>query len=199
MAIILRCKLLTWPTRGIWTRASRHGRPTRELVGPDAQAAWLVAQHAISLPDDERKCSEILAHAFAVGQVPAWQMAMLLDRIRTFKEQPQAYGTQFDWDDEGKLSPVFIENRDGVDQRRLDLGLKCLEAATKRTRARDAAQSDWQTWRSMEGVWTRGRDGQDGGNTKSAFRPGRRFRMSVVTAFAALQCGAASWVGPPLR
>lgn len=124
MAIILRCKLLTWPTRGIWTRASRHGRPTRELVGPDAQAAWLVAQHAISLPDDERKCSEILAHAFAVGQVPAWQMAMLLDRIRTFEEQPQAYGTQFDWDDEGKLSPVFIENRDGVDQRRLDVGLK---------------------------------------------------------------------------
>lgn len=68
-------------------------------------------------------------------------MAMLLDRIRTFEGQPQAYGTQFDWDDEGKLSPVFIENRDRLDQRRLDLGLKCLEAATKRTRARDAAQS----------------------------------------------------------
>lgn len=118
------------------------GWPTPRLVGDDgAQAAWLVAQHAIGLPSFQRKCLELLRQAVAAGDAPAWQMAMMLDRIRTFEGRPQVYGTQFDWDDEGQLSPGFIEDRDGVDQRRREVGLEPLEAATNRIRTRDATQS----------------------------------------------------------
>lgn len=118
------------------------GWPTPRLVGVDgARAAWLVAQHAIGLPSFQRKCLELLRQAVAAGDAPAWQMAMMLDRIRTFEGRPQVYWTQFDWDDEGQLSPGFIEDRDGVDQRRSEVGLESLEAATNRIRTRDAARS----------------------------------------------------------
>jgi hypothetical protein len=68
-------------------------------------------------------------------------MAMMLDRIRTYEGRPQVYGTQFDWDDEGRLSPRLIEDREGVDKRRQEVGLEPLEAATERLRSRDTAQS----------------------------------------------------------
>jgi hypothetical protein len=118
------------------------GWPTSQLVGADAaEAAWLIAQHAIGLPSFQRRCFDLLRHAVAAGEAPAWQMAMMLDRIRTYEGRPQVYGTQFDWDDEGRLSPRLIEESDGVDQRRQEVGLEPLEAATERLRTRDAAQS----------------------------------------------------------
>jgi hypothetical protein len=118
------------------------GWPTSQLVGADgAEAAWLIAQHAIALPTFQRRCLELLRHAVAAGDTPAWHMAMMLDRIRTHEGRPQVYGTQFDWDDEGRLSPRPIEDLEGVDQRRRDVGLEPLEAATERLRTRDAAQA----------------------------------------------------------
>jgi hypothetical protein len=116
------------------------GWPTSDLAGDDgAEAAWLIAQHAIGLPDFQRKCLELLKAAVAAGKAPAWQMAMMIDRIRTYEGRAQVYGTSFDWDDGGQLSPRPIEEPEGVDRRRTEVGLEPLGAAIAKLRARDAA------------------------------------------------------------
>lgn len=40
-----------------------------------------------------------------------------------FEGRPQRYGTQLETDDEGWLRPYAIEDRDGVDERRKQVGL----------------------------------------------------------------------------
>lgn len=120
---------------------SQTGWPSAKIVGADgAEAAWLIAQHAIGLPQFQRKCLELINAAVACGDAPAWQMAMMLDRIRTFEGRLQVYGTSFDWDDAGQLSPKPIEDPGGVDQRRSEIGLEPLDLATAKIRARDSAQ-----------------------------------------------------------
>jgi hypothetical protein len=115
--------------------------PIARLVGEDgADAAWLIAQHAIGLPQFQRKCLALLKTAVAAGQAPAWQMAMMLDRVRTLEGRLQVYGTQFDWDDSGELSPLPIEDLASVDQRRKDVGLEPLEVAIARHRAQGESQ-----------------------------------------------------------
>jgi hypothetical protein len=75
------------------------GWPPADRVGDDgAEAAWLIAQHAISLPDFARRCLAELERSAEAGGVPRWQPAYLEDRIRSLKGQPQRYGTSFDWD-----------------------------------------------------------------------------------------------------
>lgn len=135
------------------------GWPTSQIVGNDgADAAWLIAQHAIGSPSFQRKCLELLKVAVAAGDAPAWQMAMMLDRIRTYEGIPQIYGTQFDWDDDGALSPRDIEDPDAVDQRRKEVGLEPLGEAIEKIRARDAAQvrpQDLTEHRARMDKWAR--------------------------------------------
>lgn len=117
------------------------GWPKASDVGEDGQqAAWLIAQHAISSPHFQRQCRELLREAVRRGEAPAWQFAMLTDRIRVLEGQPQLYGTQFDWDDNGELSPLPIEDAASVDQRRDQVGLEPLADAMSRHR-RNAQQS----------------------------------------------------------
>jgi hypothetical protein len=117
------------------------GWPKASAVGEDGQqAAWLIAQHAISFPHFQRRCRELLREAVGCGEAPAWQFAMLTDRIRVFEGQPQLYGTQFDWDDNGELSPLPIEDAASVDQRRDQVGLEPLADAMSRHR-RNAQES----------------------------------------------------------
>lgn len=117
------------------------GWPTARLAGEDgAEAAWLVAQHAIGLPRFQRECLALLQAAVAAGEAPAWQAAMMLDRNLTFEGRPQVYGTQFDWDDDGRMSPRPIDDHGGVDRRRAEVGLEPLAAATAKHRARSAGQ-----------------------------------------------------------
>jgi hypothetical protein len=92
------------------------------------------------------------------GDVPAFQAAMLEDRIRIFEGRPQRYGTQFDWDANGELSPLPIEDPDMVDGRRRALGLAPLEHELARQRRavtegrerppvdRPARQREMETW-----------------------------------------------------
>ncbi|HYD19193.1 MAG TPA: DUF6624 domain-containing protein, partial [Patescibacteria group bacterium] len=72
------------------------GWPHEGIAGAEgAEAAWLIAQHAISLPAFQRRVLALLkANA---SDVPPAQIAMLEDRIRRFEGRPQLYGTQFDW------------------------------------------------------------------------------------------------------
>lgn len=114
---------------------AEHGWPGEPLAGADgAEAAWRIAQHAIGLPDFQRACLKALEAAAAVGTVPTWQPAYLEDRVRSFEGRPQLYGTQFDWDEQGMMSPLPLEQPENVDQRRASIGLPPLAEAIARHR-----------------------------------------------------------------
>ncbi len=109
-----------------------HGWPGISAVGEEgARAAWIVAQNAIGLPEFQRRCLEMLRKAVEVGDAPAVYAAYLTDRIRFNERRPQVYGTIFDWDAEGRLSPWTIEEVEEVDRRRAQVGLPPLEPATE--------------------------------------------------------------------
>jgi hypothetical protein len=117
------------------------GWPHQGIAGADgAEAAWLVAQHAISLPDFQRKVLQLLKDN--ANDVPPAQIAMLEDRIRKFEGKPQLYGTQFDWDENGQLSPGAIEDEENVDHRRAAVGLNSLKERTDEMRNRAASEGD---------------------------------------------------------
>ena len=106
------------------------GWPGISIAGKDgAEAAWLVAQHAISYPDFQRRVLDLLRHV-APHEIEPWQHAYLEDRIRSLEGRPQLYGTQFDWDENGFLSPYpAIEDPDNCEKRRQEVGLRPLKEA----------------------------------------------------------------------
>jgi hypothetical protein len=113
-----------------------HGWPGVELVGEEAaKAAWLVATHAISLPDFQRRCRAMLAESVERGDAPAAHLAMLDDRIRFNEGRPQRYGTILDWQDDGDLGTGPIEDPDRIEERRAEVGLPSLNEHLERVRA----------------------------------------------------------------
>ena len=121
------------------------GWPGGSLVGSDgAEAAWLILQHAIGSPRFQRKCLPILKNAVEDGEVPAFQVACLEDRICVFEGRPQRYGTQFDWDGNGKLSPHPIEDPERVDEQRASVGLGPLCEKIQEMRQRATAEGHEQ-------------------------------------------------------
>lgn len=108
------------------------GWPNERLAGPDgAEAAWLIAQHAIAEPEFMRVCRRLLEYELDCGTVPMWQLAYLDDRIRVSEGGLQRFGTQFELSPAGyELCPV--EEPASLDARRLQAGLgpiaECLES-----------------------------------------------------------------------
>jgi hypothetical protein len=137
------------------------GWPGEPQVGLDgSEAAWLIVQHAIDRPSFQREALEALRLAAGRGQVPAMQPALLEDRIRTLEGRPQRYGTQFDWDESGELSPLPIEDPDDVDDRRRAVGLGPLDEAIRAQRRAAAAEGerppgDWHARRRNRDEWLR--------------------------------------------
>jgi hypothetical protein len=137
------------------------GWPGEPQVGPEAaEAAWLIAQHAIAQPAFQREALSALSSAARRGEVPAWHAALLDDRIRTFEGLPQRYGTQFDWDASGQLSPLPIEDLPRVDELRQAVGLRPLAqeiAAQREAAARDTEgpPPDWKTRQREREAWLR--------------------------------------------
>ena len=83
------------------------GWPGRSAVGEDAaRAAFLILQHAISRPDLQRRGLALILDAIPLGQANALDAAYLSDRIAMFEGSEQTFGTQFDWDENGQLSPA---------------------------------------------------------------------------------------------
>ena len=120
----------------------QHGWPGISLAGDDGEeAAWRIAQHAICDPSLQRRTLQLLQQAPA-HEAPRWQLAYLVDRIRTLEGRPQVYGTQFDWDEQGEMSPLPIEDPEHVDQRRAAMGLDSLAQRTfaMRTQARSGTE-----------------------------------------------------------
>ena len=101
-----------------------YGWPGKSLVGDaGANAAWLILQHAIGNPALQRKCLPVLQEASARGEMEPAQAAYLEDRICFFERRPQRYGTQFDWDENGRMSPWLLEDPGKIDERRRSVGL----------------------------------------------------------------------------
>ncbi len=117
----------------------KHGWPGESVVGRRAsEAAWLVAQHAISLPSFQKKCLALLRGAVEAGEAPPAQAAYLFDRIRFNQRRPQRFGTILDWDREGRLSPWEIEDAGDVETRRRETGLSPLAETVAQARAEAA-------------------------------------------------------------
>lgn len=130
-----------------------HGWPGRARVGEEAaEAAWLVLQHAIGHPVLQRRGLSLLREAAAERDIPTVQVAMLEDRIRSCEGRGQRYGTQYDWDEHGQLSPLPIEDEAGVDARRREIGLVPLALDTRRKRetAMREGQRPPRDWNARE-------------------------------------------------
>lgn len=120
------------------------GYPSIDKVGQEASAAaWLIIQHAISHPQFMKKCAVLLKAAVTEHQADPKNLAYLKDRIAVFEGKPQLFGTQFDWDANGELSPNVYDDLSKVNERRKILGLNTLEEQTKviRQQAKDENQA----------------------------------------------------------
>lgn len=107
------------------------GYPTVDKVGKEAsEAAWLVVQHSIGHPNFMKKCKNLLERAVGENKADPKNLAYLTDRIAVFEGKPQLYGTQFDWDENGELSPNPYDDLTKVNHRRKSIGLNTLEEQT---------------------------------------------------------------------
>lgn len=112
-----------------------HGWPGRSLVGEDGSAAaWLLLQHSITDPALMKRAEPLVEAAVRSGDAPGAHLAYLTDRIRTLQGLPQIYGTQHDWDEQGRMSPQPIEAAEGVEARRAAIGMESLASHTARLR-----------------------------------------------------------------
>lgn len=103
----------------------------KSLVGIEgAENAWLIVQHAISLPSFQRKCLRLIEKAVEDGEAEAWQAAYLEDRIRFFEGKPQRYGTQSDWNEQGEMQVYTLEDEEKVNEYRARVGLQPLKSLT---------------------------------------------------------------------
>lgn len=119
------------------------GWPTRSAVGEQAaSAAFLILQHAISRPDLQRSALSLLLDAAGTGEASPLDAAYLADRIAVLEGRGQLFGSQFDWDEAGELSPAALEDPAGVDERRASVGLPPLADAVAEMRARAAAEGE---------------------------------------------------------
>ena len=143
------------------TLLDTHGWPGEYQVGHHgAMAAWLIVQHAIARPAFQRRALELLREAVRDGSAPAVHAAMLEDRIRSLEGRPQLYGTQFDWDPEGCMSPLPIEDPAGVDDRRRQVGLGPLAQEVLARRAavaqtKERPPQDWTERQQEMAAWCR--------------------------------------------
>jgi hypothetical protein len=113
------------------------GWPTKDKVGQQAkEAAMLIVQHAISLPEFQRSCLKYINDAINQKLEDKKNYAFLYDRICFNERRPQKFGTQFDWDKNGQMSPWTIENPAGVNALRQKYGLNTIEEATTAIRKR---------------------------------------------------------------
>jgi hypothetical protein len=105
-----------------------------------SDAAWLIAQHAISLPELQKKILLLLKNDPSLCSPK--QAAMLEDRILVLSGKNQLYGTQMDWDEDGILNPYPVEDPDDVDERRHKAGLDKLQDAINQLRKQAETENE---------------------------------------------------------
>jgi hypothetical protein len=119
------------------------GWPTRSRVHDDgAGAAFMIAQHAISRPDLQRRALDYVLEAIPLGEANPLDAAYLSDRIAVFEGRGQIFGTQFDWNADGLLAPSPIADSANVEDRRASVGLPPLADTIAEMRANAAAEGE---------------------------------------------------------
>ncbi|MEQ1489692.1 MAG: DUF6624 domain-containing protein [Terricaulis sp.] len=119
------------------------GWPGRREYGDDgAGAAFLILQHAIGHPDLQRRGLALILDAIPEGQANPLDAAYLADRIAIFEGGAQTFGTQFDWDANGQLSPAPVRDEDALDERRASVGLPPMAETIAHMRANAAAEGE---------------------------------------------------------
>jgi hypothetical protein len=140
---------------------SAHGWPAEDIAGKDgAEAAWLIAQHAIGEPEFQRHVLRLLQDCAAAGRAPAWHAAYLEDRIAMYEGCPQRFGSQ--WIDDprdGRLRPWALADPERVNELRASVGLHPLhsipepgsELSAEQRRVLEENQRWWQDWLASKG------------------------------------------------
>lgn len=119
------------------------GWPGRREFGDDgAGAAFLILQHAIGHPDLQRRGLALMLDAIPEGQANPLDAAYLADRIAIFEGRAQTFGTQFDWDANGQLSPAPVHDPETLDERRASVGLPPMTETITNMRANAAAEGE---------------------------------------------------------
>lgn len=94
------------------------------------EAAFLIVQHAISLPEMMTETLNLMENR---GMKLSVRYALLSDRIRFFQRKPQQYGSQYDYDASGIMKIWWISDGvEDVDARRKALGLPVIADNSKR-------------------------------------------------------------------
>jgi hypothetical protein len=140
---------------------ARYGWPAEDLAGQDgAEAAWLIAQHAVGEPDFQRHALALLRACVADNRVPAWHAAYLEDRIALHEGRPQRYGTQWVQDPtDGRDRPWPLADAEQVNDLRAAVGLRPMPpipemGPTLPPEQRDAIEQNnrwWQQWLIRQG------------------------------------------------
>jgi hypothetical protein len=95
-----------------------------------ADGVFIMIQHAISKPHFMKKMYERLQQGPNPNPV---YLAYLDDRIRSFQRQPQRYGTQYDYDEQGRMSMYWtIDSIETINQRRSKVGLSSIQENERR-------------------------------------------------------------------
>ena len=103
---------------------AEHGWPTFDMVGEDgASAAWILAQHADRTPELQARVLELMEPLVEADQAHGHEFALLTDRVRNGRGEPQIYGTQFTYDEDGVQRPGPTIDWETVDERRAKVGL----------------------------------------------------------------------------
>lgn len=111
------------------------GYPTKEKFGEEAgNAAWMIIQHSISKPEFMKYCCAELEKLVKQKKGNPIELAFLQDRIAVLEGKKQLYGTQFDWDENGNLSPNAYDDLNKVNERRKNLGMNTLEEQIEKMR-----------------------------------------------------------------
>jgi len=111
------------------------GYPTKEKLGVTAaKAAWMIIQHSISKPEFMKYCCAELEKLVKQKKGNPIELAFLQDRIAVLEGKNQLYGTQFDWDENGNLSPNAYDDLNKVNERRKNLGMNTLEEQIEKMR-----------------------------------------------------------------
>lgn len=119
------------------------GWPGRRDYGDDgAGAAFLILRHAIGHPELQRRGLTLILDAIPEGQANPLDAAYLSDRITMFEGREQTFGTQFDWDSNGQLSPARVRDPETLDERRASVGLPPMADTIAEMRANAAAEGE---------------------------------------------------------
>lgn len=128
------------------------GWPGKSLVSDEgAQAAWFILQHAIGNPELQRKCLPLLKEAVTLQEAEPSHAAYLEDRICFYERRPQRYGTQFDWDEDGKMNPWKLQDPEQVDTYRQAVGLGPLSEKIKQVQQETEGEEPPLSFREQQG------------------------------------------------